>query len=117
MINHDMVVSYYIQKEPSLFRQLTAWGARLLLFFLFGPIPRYQGIYMFKRELLDKIQLKMHTSFVYNYEIVIRAKKQGFKIKEVPTRCLPRQSGHSKVLGVGKIFFIFREIIKFRLYF
>jgi glycosyltransferase involved in cell wall biosynthesis len=114
MKDNDMVVSYYAKRDLSLYRIILSKGIRLALFLLFGPMPKYEGTYMFRREILEKIQLKMHTSFVLNYEFVIRAKKQGFRVAEVPTTCYERLSGHSKVLGLKKIFFILKEIFLFR---
>ncbi len=111
---YDMAVSYYTRRPPSLFRLMTSKGVRLLLFVLFGPMPRYEGTYMFRREIFQNISLKMHTSFVLNYEFVIRAKQQGYKIKEVPTICLERSSGSSKVVGLKKILYIFSQICELR---
>ena len=111
---YDMVVSYYIKRPVSLFRKMTSKGVRLLLFLLFGRMPRYEGTYMFRRDILKDITLKMHTSFVLNYEFVIRTQRQGFKIKEVPTTCLERSSGTSKVLGVKKILYVFSQILELR---
>jgi len=112
--DNDMVVSYYETRPRSLFRKLTSKGVRGILFLLFGKMPRYEGTYMFKRGILKEISLKMHTSFVLNYEFVIRAYRQGFKITEVPTQCLERLSGASKVLGLRKILFILGQIIELR---
>jgi dolichol-phosphate mannosyltransferase len=112
--DHDMAVSYYVERPFSLLRLMTNKGMRLLIFVLFGGMARYEGTYMFRREILPQLPLKMHTSFVLNYEFVLRAGKQGYKIKEVPTRCLERASGSSKVLGLKKILFVFNEIIKLR---
>lgn len=114
MEGHDMVVSYYVERPSSVFRKMTSMGVRLLLLVLFGGMARYEGTYMFRRTLLNKITLNMHTSFVLNYEFVLKARHQGFKIKEVPTKCLERTSGKSKVLGVKKIAFIFGQIIELR---
>ena len=111
---YDMVVSYYVKRPVSVFRKITSKGVRVILFLLFGPMPRYEGTYMFRRQILQNISLKMHTSFVLNYEMVIRAKHQGYKIKEVPTECLERASGSSKVLGVKKILFILSQIFELR---
>jgi len=111
---YDMVVSYYVKRPASLLRKLTSKGARALLFLLFGRMPRYEGTYMFRRDILKEISLKMHTSFVLNYEFILRAQRQGFKIKEVPTTCLERNSGASKVLGIKKILFVFSQILELR---
>jgi len=111
---YDMVVSYYIKRPASLLRQLTSKGVRSILFLLFGKVPRYEGTYMFRRRILEGISLKMHTSFVLNYEFVIRADRQGYKIKEVPTVCLERSSGNSKVLGIKKILFVFGQLLDLR---
>jgi len=114
MDNYDMVVSFYVKRPISIFRKLTSKGVRFILFVLFGKIPRYDGTYMFRREIFNHIPLKMHTSFVLNYEFVIRTQRQGYRIKEVPTQCLERTSGSSKVLGVKKILYVFSQILELR---
>ena len=111
---YDMAVSYYVKRPVSLLRKLTSKGVRLILFLLFGKIPRYEGTYMFRRQILKEISLRMHTSFVLNYELVIRVQRQGYRIKEVPTTCLERSSGVSKVLGIQKILFVFSQILELR---
>jgi glycosyltransferase involved in cell wall biosynthesis len=111
---YELVVSYYIKRPASMFRQMTSKGVRAILFLLFGRMPRYEGTYMFRRDILKDIPLKMNTSFVLNYELIIRAQRQGYRIKEVGTTCLERVSGSSKVLGLKKIFFILSQIIELR---
>jgi len=111
---YDMVVSYYVKRYESLLRKLTSKGVRIILFLLFGRIPRYDGTYMFRRQILKDIPLKMRTSFVLNYEFVIRAQRQGYKVKEVPTILLERISGSSKVMGTKKILFILCQILELR---
>jgi glycosyltransferase involved in cell wall biosynthesis len=114
MPGYDMVVSYYTRRKSSLFRSITSAGIRFLYFVCFGPLPKFDGTYMFEKKMLANIPLKMSDSFFINYEFVIRAKRAGYKIKSIPTVCLERMSGHSKVTGMRKIMVVFTEIIKFR---
>jgi len=109
----DMVVSYYRSYNPSMLRIIMSKGVRFLLFLLFGRLPRFDGIYMFRRKILNKIQL-VSSSFVLNFELVIKAHQQNFKFKEIAIDCLPRATGRSKVVNPKKIFQVFLEIIKLR---
>lgn len=114
MDDHNMVVSYYLERKSSFYRRITSGGIRFLYFIFFGPLPRLDGTYMFERRMLTSISLKMVKSFFINYEFLIKAKRMSYKIKEIPTVCLERKSGASKVSSLRKVFFVLCQIIEFR---
>jgi len=112
----DVVCSYYNKKPFSWFRKLMSNSVRLLVFVLFGPSPRIEGSYMFRRKILEDISL-FSTSFAINFEFVIKAYRKRFRFKffEVDPRL--RLSGHSKVTNFNTIWKVFIEIINLRIRF
>lgn len=114
MQNVDLVTSFYIKKNRSVVRRIISRVLRMILFIFFGRHPRLEGIYMFKRKILDTVSLTSST-FVSNFELIVKAYRQGYKIKEIGIVCLPRLSGSSKVANLKTIFKVMREIIKWRI--
>ncbi len=110
----DFVTSYYESTSFPLVRRIMSKSVRWLVFVLFGPSPRIEGSYMFRRKILQNITLKS-DAFTVNFEFVIKAHRQGFTCKEIPTQSRKRLSGESKVVNTKTIFNVFCEIIKLRL--
>ncbi len=53
------------------------------------------GFLAVRREVLDHIQLRGDYG-EYCIDLLYRAKRKGFKVKEIPYRCAPRRAGESK---------------------
>ena len=109
----DVVSSYYRRRTDTLLRRLVSRSLRLLLLCLFGPMPRLEGIYLFKRSLLDRFPL-LSDSFVLNFEFIIRACRAKARFAVVEIECAPRMSGQSKVFSWRKIWFVFKEVLRLR---
>lgn len=112
----DVVLSYTIQRDVSLFRKFLSAMVRLLVYSLFGYSPRVEGVYMFRREVFQNIKLHS-TSFALNFEFVIKAYRKGYKFGEIGFVVQPRLSGNSKILNFKTIKKVFVELIKLRLNF
>lgn len=70
------------------------------------------GIKVFKRDVLKDLQLVSTSSFL-NAEILIKAKRRGFRIKEVPCIFYSRTYGKSKLCTLKSIISISWEIFMF----
>ncbi len=114
MKDADCVTSFYTEKQRGLFRDVMSGVVRLMLFVLFGPHPRLEGIYMFDRKILQDIHL-ISSSFVFNFEVIVKAHRWGYRVKEIGITCLPRLSGRSKVVRFKKIIHVAFEIIRWRI--
>lgn len=112
----DMVTTYYSTNAFPFYRKILSKTMRLLVLILFGPSPRIEGFYMFRRDLLKSISLHC-DSFAVNFEFVIKAYQKGFRIKQIPTQSRSRFSGKSKVVNFKTIRNVFGEIIKLRINF
>lgn len=67
---------------------------------------------VFKKEILDHIELKSEGSFI-SAELLIRTKLKGFKIAQFPTKYYPRTIGRSMLSGPLDILKILYELIIF----
>jgi len=68
---------------------------------------------MFRRELLDGIELYSTTGLM-NLELIVKASRKGCKFREIPIEALPRMSGNSKVTNTTTILKTMLEMLKLR---
>lgn len=113
MADADMVTSYYSHRGDTVIRKFVSFVLRVIVFVLFGPHPRINGSYMFRRKILSEIPLISDT-FVLNFEFPIKARRKGLRIKEIETVALPRKEGSSKVFNIKSILRVIRELVKLR---
>ena len=95
----DLVLGYVNDRRerPVVARALST-AERLLYLALFGPMPRFQGILMFRRELLERTALTSEgRGWAVLVELVIRSVRAGCRTASVPTPLRPRAAGLSKV--------------------
>lgn len=111
---HDFIFSYYRKRPEGLLRKAMSKSVRFILFVLFGRTPPIDGTYLFKRTMLDHFQL-ISSSFVLNWEFVIRASRKGFTYQAVETECRSRLTGKSKVANIKQILQVFRELFYLRI--
>lgn len=117
MADVDMVLGYLPNRKSSLLAKCLSAGERLLYRLLFGPLPRFQGIVMFRRTLLDELELKSTgRGWAVLMELIIRASRGGYRLISVPTEMRPRMSGKSKVNNVRTIWANFRQMLALRWY-
>ncbi len=109
----DVVTGYFTHREDAFYRDILTWGLRLFMHVLFGKLPRLQGARMFRRELLDGIELYSTTGLM-NLELIVKASRKGCKFREIPIEALPRMSGNSKVTNTTTILKTMLEMLKLR---
>jgi dolichol-phosphate mannosyltransferase len=104
MANADVVVGYLADTRRSPIARALSGGERLLYTLMFGRLPRFQGIMMFRAALLSELGVTLGgRGWGVLMEIIVRAKRRGLRIQSVPTPIRPRQSGHSKVTNLGSV--------------
>ncbi len=110
--DHDIVAGYRENRKDPRLRILLAKGYNLLVRVLFGLKLKDIdcSFKLFRRKALEKITIESQGYFI-DTEIMVKAKKQGLKIKELAVRHLPRTSGKSKV-KTKHIFLTLHEIAK-----
>jgi dolichol-phosphate mannosyltransferase len=94
----DMVLGYLPRRNDALLGRFFSVAQRGLYAMMFGTMPTFQGILMFRRDLLDRFRLVSGgRSWVVLMEFIIRAARSGARYESVPTAVRPREHGSSKV--------------------
>lgn len=82
---------------------------------LFGPLPKFQGVLMFRRRLLEELELtSTGRGWAVLMELIIKASRGGYRIRSVPTAIRPRMSGASKVNNVPTIWANLKQVLALR---
>lgn len=112
----DMILGTLPNRRGSLVAKALSLAERLLLRALFGHFPRFQGILMFRRSLLDGTTLvSQGRGWTVLMEFILRQARAGARIKNVPITMRPRASGTSKVNNLRSITSNLRQIFELRL--
>ncbi len=115
MEDGDLVLGYLPQRDSSLLAKTLSFAERLLYRSLFGPFPRFQGVLMFRRNLLDGMELTSEgRGWAVLMEFIIRVSKDGHRVLSVPTEMRPRMSGESKVNNPRTIFSNLLQLVLLR---
>jgi glycosyltransferase involved in cell wall biosynthesis len=97
-----MVISTYHHRPDGLVRLLMSRTARLLARVAIGFGDRLEGIYLFRRALLDEIELvSTRSAGSVAFELAAKVRRRGLPIATTQITCLPRRSGTSKVAGTS----------------
>jgi len=112
MDGRDMVLGYLPGGRRSIVGGLLSWGERMVYRMLFGPLPRFQGILMFRRTLLDGIELRSEgRGWAVVMELIVRVVRGGGRVRSEPTPIRPRTSGRSKVQNARTVWSNLRQSI------
>jgi len=88
---------------------------RLLYRALFGPLPRFQGIFMIRRTALQRLTLVSDgRGWAVVMEMIVRAVRAGFRIRSEPTSLRPRTAGVSKVQNARTIWSNLRQVVELK---
>lgn len=113
--DNDMVLGYLPGRKSSILAKLLSHLEKILYAVLFGPLPKFQGVMMFRKSLLDEFKLRSSgRGWAVLMELIIRTKKAGRKILCVPTQMRPRKSGASKVNNFATIWVNLKQVIALR---
>lgn len=100
----DLVLSTYRQRPDGVARLVMSRGLRLLLFVATGLRDRLEGVYLFRRALLDELSLVSDRSAgSIGFEIAVKARRLGKHVATTEIECAPRLSGSSKVANARNI--------------
>jgi glycosyltransferase involved in cell wall biosynthesis len=102
--DHDLVLSTYRRRGDGVARMLMSRGLRLLLRATTGLVDRLEGVYLFRRALLDELDLvATRSAGAIGFEIVVKARHLDKRIASTEIECAPRLSGRSKVANARNI--------------
>ncbi len=110
--NADIVITYRSNRSDySLFRLINSFVYLALNRLLFGLKYRdVNWVHMYNREIFKKIKVGS-TGVFFLGEILAKAKRLGFTIKEIPSTCYPRKSGMAKGGRPVSVFIAVKEML------
>jgi glycosyltransferase involved in cell wall biosynthesis len=111
----DLVIGYRAPRRDPFYRRLNAHGWNVLVNILFGYTARDVdcAFKLFWRRILDTVQVESRGA-TFSAELLVRARRAGFTIKEVPVKHLPRLAGQQTGARLRVILRAFRELVAFR---
>lgn len=111
----DMVLGYLPGRRESLVGRTLSAMERLVYRVVIGPMPRFQGILMFRRTLLEGMALRSTgRGWAVLIELIVRAHRAGARMASAPTPVRPRLSGTSKVQNWRTIVSNLRQALQLR---
>lgn len=115
MPDADLILGYLPERRDSIVAKGLSYAERLLYRLLFGAMPTFQGIMMFRRSLLDVIPLHAQgRGWTVSMELILRVARGPYRIKNVPITLRPRMSGVSKVNNLRSIASNLRQVLALR---
>lgn len=109
----DLILGYRKNRRDPWHRKLNAylWGSLVKLLFGFKVRDVDCAFKMFKRKVVDKVELTAGGAMV-STELLARANKAGFKFVEVGVTHYPRVAGTQTGANLSVILRAFRELFK-----
>jgi dolichol-phosphate mannosyltransferase len=113
----DIILGTLPERGGPIAGRLLSLAERMLLRMLFGRFPRFQGILMFRRTLLDGARLvSKGRGWTVLMEFILRQARAGARIKNIPITIRPRTGGGSKVNNLRSVVSNLRQVLALRLY-
>jgi len=111
--NADLVIGYYKKRQVSKFKIITSKVWELAVMILFGlKVHDIDcGFKLISKKVVDSIpHLKSERGAFVSSELLIKAKKKGFKIIEVPVTHYPRTKGEGTGRNINVIIQSFKDL-------
>ena len=110
-----MVIGYYRARRVSLAKKITSKMWEYLVLFLFGLKVRDIdcGFKLISKKVIDSIpKLESERGAFISSELLIKARKSGFKIVEIPVTHYPRVKGSGTGRNLNVIIKSFVDLLK-----
>jgi glycosyltransferase involved in cell wall biosynthesis len=113
--NYDIVSGYRLNRQDNLLRKLNAFCWNRLVCFLFDlKLKDIDCAFkLYKRKIFDTIEMHS-TGALIDTEILARAIRKGYTIKQIGVHHYPRTTGESSGANFKVILRAFRELFKLR---
>lgn len=111
----DLVIGYYKKRQVSKFKIITSKMWELAVWLLFGLKVRDIdcGFKLISKKVIDEIpHLESERGAFISSELLIKARKKGFKIVEIPVTHYPRVRGTGTGRNLNVIVKSFVDLIK-----
>ena len=111
----DMVIGWRARRADPFIRKVNAWGWKFLIRALFGYTARDAdcAFKLFRRRVWQSMTVHARGA-TFSAELLIKARRLGFSIKELPVSHLPRRAGSPTGARPKVIARAFRELIELR---
>lgn len=112
---YDVVIGYRNPRKDPFMRLANAWGWKTLINMLFhlGVKDIDCAFKLFNRRVFDKVQVHSRGAMV-SAEMLIRIKRAGFSIYELPVSHYPRVAGSPTGAKPAVIIKAFKDLMKVR---
>ena len=112
----DVVIGYREDRADSLVRSLNAWLYGLYIYLIFGLKVRDMdcAFKVFPTRAYQDIRPIKSEGALFSAEFLIKLKRNGFKLNEVPVRHFPRRFGTQSGANIKVILRMFKESWKLR---
>jgi len=111
----DIVIGSRLKRDYRGWRNIATFVYRIFLNLMFClKFEDSTSIKLFKRNVFEKISVDS-SGFFWEVEVLIKAKRAGFMIKETRVYSKKRMLGKSSLENPLEVFKIILEMIKFRL--
>lgn len=115
---YDFVVGFDRRRGDPLLGRLLSLGEKLVFAAAFPGVPKIGGPLMFRRSVLDAVDLALakeeDRSWMVLWELMVRAKRAGFRFVEVPVRRRPRRHGSSRGSTLASAALMLRRLGRLR---
>ncbi len=111
----DFVLGYLPNRRGDVIGRALSGIERVLYRALLGKMPRFQGVFMVRRHVLNGVPLvSSGRGWAIVMELILRAYRAGYRMKSLPTGYRPRLRGHSKVNNLREIRANTRQLLALR---
>ena len=112
----DLVIGYRVHRADPPMRLLNAWGWKQLVNGLFGYTARDVdcAFKLFRREVWQSMRVQSRGA-TFSAEFLIKARRLGFRIREVPVSHFPRKAGSPTGAHPRVILRAFVELFQLRM--
>jgi glycosyltransferase involved in cell wall biosynthesis len=115
MDQYDLVLGYLPRRASSPLAKGLSAAEKVLYRLLFGPMPRYQGVFMVQRKVLQGLTLRTTgRGWGVVMEMVLRIFRGPYRVTSVPTTLRPRMSGQSKVNNLRTVWTNLKQALVLR---
>lgn len=115
MRSYDLVLGYLPNRRSSPLAAAFSRIERLMYRVLFGRLPDFQGILMFRRGSLESLGVCVGgRGWQMLMDLIVRAQRAGYRIVSVPNELRPRAAGTSKVTNVRHVWANLRQAARLR---
>ena len=113
----DLVLGYLPEQAGtrSLVGKVLSTCEKLLYRLLFGPMPKFQGVLMFRRARFQELTLvSKGRGWTLLTELIVKAMRRGWRVRSVPTPLRARMAGESKVNNLRSVLSNLRQALILR---